>query len=255
MADETKISWADHTWNPWEGCTRISEGCRHCYMFTLLERFGRNPRKPRRTGTWGDPVRWNEDAFASRHQELVFTCSLSDWFHPKADRWRGEAWEVVRSCPNLIFQILTKRPLRIADHLPSDWGEGYPNVWLGTSVEDNAHVWRADVLRRIPARTRFISAEPLLGGLTDLDLEDIHWLIVGGESGPEFRPMRKAWARHLRELARGARVPYFFKQSSHLYTERGTLLDGRDWKEFPGGHIMGTDGRIIHPRVNLEVPA
>jgi protein gp37 len=124
--------------------------------------------------------------------------------------------------------------LRIADHLPPDWGQGgYDNVWLGVSIEDDGHVWRADVLRKIPARVRFISAEPLLGPLPSLDLRGFHWLIVGGESGPGYRPMDRDWARQLRDKAKAEGAAFFFKQSAGFRPGRGDLLDGRGWKEFP----------------------
>ena len=193
VSQTTGISWTDRTWNPWEGCSKISIGCANCYMFADLIRFGRDPNQPHRTKTWGDPIKWNRQAENSAPSR-VFTCSLSDWFHEGADQWRAEAWEVIRRCPNLQFQVLTKRPLRIADHLPADWGDGYPNVWLGVSIENNDYVWRADVLRKIPAHVRFIGAEPLLGPLPDLDLRGFHWLIAGGESGPGYRPMDRNWA-------------------------------------------------------------
>ena len=233
MSEKTGISWTEHTWNPWEGCTRISPGCANCYMFAQLERYGRDPSQPRRTKTWDDPARWDAVAAEAGKPALVFTCSLSDWFHEAADAWRPEAWEVIRSCPHLRFQVLTKRAFRIAEHLPPDWGDGYPNVWLGVSIEDNEHVWRADVLRKIPARTRFISAEPLLGALPDLDLRGFHWLIVGGESGSGHRDMEHTWARQLRDLAKSHGVAFFFKQSSAPKSGDGDLLDGRQWQEFP----------------------
>jgi protein gp37 len=202
-------------------------------MFTLLHRHGRDPTAVRRTQTWKDPPRWDAAARECGTPTLVFTCSLSDFFHPAADAWRAEAWAVIRACPHLRFQVLTKRPARIAGRLPADWGPGYPNVWLGVSIGVNASVWRADVLRRIPARVRFISAEPLLGPLPDLDLAGIHWLIAGGESGPGFRPMDHAWACHLRDLTQAAGAAFFFKQSAALQPGRGALLDGRAWEEFP----------------------
>jgi protein gp37 len=235
MADVTAIAWTHHTWNPIEGCRRVSEGCRNCYMHDQLRRFGRDPSVPRRTKTWEQPYRWEQRSRQTGVPELVFTCSLSDWFIEEMDRWRDDAWEVVRDCPHLIFQILTKRPQRIQDHLPADWGAGYANVWLGVSIESNDYRWRADLLRQVPARVRFISAEPLLGPLPDLDLTGIHWLIVGGESGPHFRPMDLDWARDLRDRAKAAGVAFFFKQSAGLLPGRGELLDDREWKEFPAG--------------------
>ena len=176
MGEKTNISWTQRTWNPWRGCTKVSPGCRNCYMFVAQNRYGNNPSVVTRTKTWRDPARWQRQAEASDTIELVFTCSWSDWFHKDADPWRDEAWQVIASCPNLAFQILTKRPDRIADCLPDDWGTGYQNVWLGTSIESNRYVHRADTLRDVPAQVRFISAEPLLGPLPDLNLDGIHWL-------------------------------------------------------------------------------
>ena len=112
-----------YTWNPWRGCTKISPGCQHCYMFRDQRRYGRDPSVVVRTKTWRDPLRWQKKAEAAGRTDLVFTCSWSDWFHEDADPWRDEAWGVVCGCPNLTFQILTKRPARILGHLPADWAE------------------------------------------------------------------------------------------------------------------------------------
>jgi protein gp37 len=202
-------------------------------MFEQLARFGRDPTRPRRTQTWDQPYRWEQRARQNGVPELVFTCSLSDVFIEEADAWRDDAWEVFRDCPHLIFQILTKRPQRVLGHLPADWGEGYANVWLGVSIENEDYLWRADALRQVPARVRFISAEPLLGPLPGLDLAGFHWLIVGGETGPQFRPMDPEWARQLRDEAKAAGVAFFFKQASGRLLGRGDMLDGREWKEFP----------------------
>lgn len=202
-------------------------------MFTAQTRYGNDPSVVIRTKTWRDPYRWQREAEEGDRQELVFTCSWSDWFHEDADAWRDEAWAVVRDCPNLVFQILTKRPERIRQHLPDDWGSGYANVWLGVSIESNRYVRRAEILKSVAASVRFISAEPLLGPLPDLNLNHIDWLIVGGESGPSFRTMDPEWARDLRNRSVTARVPFFYKQSSALRTETDTLLDGEEWKELP----------------------
>lgn len=240
MGETTKISWTEHTWNPWRGCTKISPGCAHCYMYTQQERFGGNPFVVMQTKTtWNDPLRWQREAAAAGRTERVFTCSWSDFFHEDADAWRERAWQIIIRCPNLQFQILTKRPENIAERLPRTpwlgdfWGVGWPNVWLGVSIENPAFAWRADELRKIPARVHFISAEPLLAGLPDLDLTDIEWLIVGGESGPGFRLMKTEWARELRDKALDAGTAFFFKQISAPRTEMGCLLDGREWKEYP----------------------
>lgn len=233
MSEATIIAWTKRTWNPWRGCTKISPGCKHCYMFTAQERYGRDPKEVVRTKTWGDPAKWQREAATEDRLDMVFTCSWSDWFHKDADDWRDDAWQLVKRCPNLQFQILTKRSERIADHLPADWGEGYPNVWLGVSIESDEYTWRADHLRDIPAAVRFISAEPLLSPLPSLNLAGIDWLIVGGESGPGWRPMEHDWARQLRNMCAISGTAFFFKQSAAPRTEMGIELDGKIVREFP----------------------
>lgn len=202
-------------------------------MFTAQNRYGNDPTLVVRTKTWSDPLRWQREAQIQGRRDMVFTCSWSDWFHETADQWRDDAWALVRQCPNLTFQILTKRPERVLKCLPLDWSNGYENVWLGVSVENDEYVWRADVLRNIPARVRFISAEPLLGDLPSLNLEGFHWLIVGGESGTNFRPMQLEWAQYLRDRAVGAGISFFFKQSAAKRSESGTVLDGQTWRQYP----------------------
>ena len=238
MSDQTIIAWTEHTWNPWRGCTKVSPGCAHCYMFTAQERYGQDPETVIRTGTWGQPAKWEREAAAARRTARVFTCSWSDWFHVDADPWRAEAWAVVKACPHLHFQILTKRDDRIVAHLPPDWGEGYPNVWLGVSIENDRHTYRADRLRDIPAAVRFISAEPVLGPMPSLDLRGIDWLIVGGESGPNFRAMDHAWVRELRALAAAAGTAFFFKQSAAPKTEMGIELDGQIVRDYPTPRVI-----------------
>lgn len=202
-------------------------------MFRDQARYGRDPGEVVRTKTWRDPFRWQKKAEAAGRRDRVFTCSWSDWFHADADAWRPEAWDVVRRCPNLVFQILTKRPERVRDHLPPDWGAGYDNVWLGVSVENNDSVGRADVLRQVPARTRWVCAEPLLGPVPDLNLDGIHWVVAGGESGPGWRPMDVQWARDLRDKCVAAAVPFYFKQSNGTYPGTKPRLDGRLHQETP----------------------
>src|SRR3990167_1919352 len=184
MSEHTGIEWTDRTWNPWMGCERVSPGCDHCYMFSEQKRHGRDPSVVVRSKTTFDaPLKWKAPNDGTGN--LVFTCSWSDWFHKDADPWRDEAWDIIRRTPHLTYQILTKRPSRIARHLPTDWDNGYPNVWLGTSVESQEWLMRIRVLNDVPARIHFVSAEPLLGSLALRDTATmIQWLIVGGESGP-----------------------------------------------------------------------
>jgi protein gp37 len=203
-------------------------------MFAWAKRAGLDPQAVTRTKTWRDPLRWQRAAANGDPRKKVFTCSLSDWFHEDADPWRDEAWEVIRSCPDLVFQILTKRPENIASRLPADWGAGYPNVWLGVSVENRRHgLPRIPLLRAIPAAIRFLSIEPLLEDLGSIDLGGIDWVIVGGESGSGWRRMDHAWARAIRDQCRAARVLFFFKQSAGSKPETGTLLDGQEHREIP----------------------
>lgn len=240
MSDKTIIAWTQRTWNPWRGCTKISPGCTNCYMFTAQERYGRNPAEVVRTKTWTDPLKWQREAEASGRTERVFTCSWADWFHEDADPWRDEAWAVIRRTPNLIYQILTKRADNILSRLPADWGsDGYANVWLGVSCEDRRYgLPRIDKLRPIPAVVRFLSVEPLLEDLGTLNLSGIDWVIVGGESGPGFRPMDLDWARSIRDQCQAASVPFFFKQSAAPRTEMGIELDGQIVHNFPTPRVV-----------------
>jgi protein gp37 len=221
MGSESNIAWTDATWNPWMGCTKVSPGCDNCYMFREQRHYGHDPEVVRRSKTkFAEPLRWREP-------RRVFTCSWSDWFHKDADQWRDEAWAIIKATPQHTYQILTKRPGRIARHLPADWGDGYPNVWLGVSVESQEQAFRVRQLRDVPARVRFVSAEPLIGPL-DLShgaLAGIHWLIVGGESGPDGvrRNMDLEWARSLQRECRDAGTAFFFKQRSGRTSE---LTDG-----------------------------
>lgn len=196
MGKTTGISWASATWNPFMGCTKVSPGCDFCYAERDHVKYGMNFAEVRRSKTkFDDPLRW-------RKPERIFTCSWSDWFHVDADKWRDDAWSIIRHCPQHTFLILTKRPGRIRHCLPSDWGDGWPNVWLGTSVESNEYLHRMRVLRDTPAALRFVSCEPLLGPLPDLDLTGFQWVIVGGESGSKrtARPMHPDWVRSIRDL-------------------------------------------------------
>jgi protein gp37 len=235
MGDTTAIHWTNSTWNPWVGCRKVSAGCKNCYMFRDMARYGKDPLDVHRTAkaTFEQPLHYADP-------RLIFTCSWSDFFIEQADAWRDEAWRIIRDTPH-TYQILTKRPERIAEHLPADWGEGYPNVWLGVSVENQGAAHRIMTLRKIPARIRFISAEPLLGPLylTDYTAPILyfHWLIVGGESGPNARPMSKQWARSLISSAETLGIPVFFKQVGGTAKIGGVWggdeLDGKRYQQFP----------------------
>lgn len=242
MSAETLIAWTDSTWNPWMGCTKVSAGCANCYAETLTRnRMGKSlwgPNATRQVTTadyWRKPLKWNREAAKAGTIHKVFCASLCDVFedHPIANETRPKLWDLVRVTPNLAWQILTKRPERILENLPADWHDGYPNVWLGTSVEDMRVAHRADALRDIPAVVRFISYEPALGPLHDLDLRGIDWVIVGGESGSGYRPMDLDWARSMRLHCEAHDVAFFFKQSSAYRTEMGIELDGEIVRKYP----------------------
>lgn len=229
----TTIEWTEFTWNPVSGCTKVSQGCKHCYAERIAGRFWDDrpftdvrvhPDRLSQPGTWRKPRR-------------VFVNSMSDLFHEQVpDQFIEQVFLTMLSFPMHTFQILTKRAERVAalaSFLP--WPE---NVWMGVSVEDNSAVHRIDELRRVPAALRFLSLEPLLGPLKELQLNDIHWVIVGGESGPGARPMRERWVLDILKKCRAAEVPFFFKQWGGVFKgRRGRELQGRTYDGFPSiGH-------------------
>lgn len=246
MSDATIIAWTFHTFNPWMGCRKISPGCNHCYAERLtrdrmgLHVWGNGDRQITSRANWRKPVQWNREAQAEGVCRKVFCGSLCDWAedNPSLLAARGSLWDLILATPWLDWQLLTKRADRIAECLPTDWADGYANVWLGTSIESDNYTWRADRLREIPAVVRFISYEPALGPLTSLDLSGIDWLIVGGESGPNYRPFDHQWARDLRDRCRVSGTAFFFKQSAAPRTEMGTELDGEIVREYPRPRVF-----------------
>lgn len=208
-----------------------------------LNLWGANATRQITKQPWKDVLSWQTKAqkgvpgvLGEGKPQLVFTGSLMDWAEDRADlvSARNQMWDVIKKCDHLHFQMLTKRPENIVKFLPKDWGsEGYPNVWLGTSVEDMRVSERADILREIPAVVRFISYEPALGSLNDLDLKGIDWVIFGGESGSGFRRANLNWAREMKAKCENDDVAYFFKQSSAFRTEQGIELDGEIVRKFP----------------------
>lgn len=238
MGESTSIEWTDATWNPWMGCLKVSPGCKQCYMYRDMKRYGRNPKVVTRSKTtFNNPLKWVNQ---KKPGTKIFTCSWSDWFIDQADEWRDEAWDIARQTPQFIYQILTKRPENIADRLPADWGDGWPNVWLGVSVESKQYLHRAWHLRDIPAAVRFISYEPALEFVNFNELfmaGGIHWLISGGESGYDPRPVNLGWFTHAREACQRHGVAYFHKQNGGNRKIDGAWggrkLDGRTWGEFP----------------------
>lgn len=240
----TAIEWTDEVWNPMTGCTKISAGCDHCYAHVVAQRRTReqylrqlpvkdtpeNRADPFAPRFWPErlewPLRWKEP-------RRIFVNSMSDVFHAHFSLEQiQQVFTVMALAEQHQFQVLTKRPeraLRLADELP--WA---PNIWMGTSIEDMRVARRADALREIPAAVRFISAEPLLGPLDDLNLDGIHWVIAGGESGAGARPVHVDWARGLRDRCEDAGVHFFWKQWGGITAKSGGReLDGRTWDEYP----------------------
>lgn len=226
MGQTSAIEWTEATWNPWHGCLKVSPGCAHCYMYRDKRRYGQDPALIVRSKTSFDaPKKW-------KGAKMIFTCSWSDFFVREADQWRAEAWNVIRDTPQHTYQILTKRPERIGDHLPDGWP--FRNVWLGVSVENPRFYHRIEALKVIPASVRFLSLEPLLAPMASVPLEGISWVVVGGESGPGCRPMKPEWVREIREQCRKADVAFFFKQWGGPRKDvSGRELDGRTWNAMP----------------------
>ena len=250
MGENSKIEWCHHTFNPWEGCEKVSAGCANCYAEQRDKQYhggahwGPNgTRKMMSEAYWKQPHKWNREAQKAGERRRVFCASLADVFedHPTIMAgWRARLGDLIFRTPRLDWLLLTKRPENVIRMLPDFWinfSEPYTmplNVWLGTSVENKKEFWRIDELRKIPARIRFLSLEPLLEDLGTVDLTGVSWVIVGGESGPGARPMEVAWARSLRDQCQAAGVAFHFKQWGGVNKKAtGRTLDSRTWDEFP----------------------
>lgn len=221
---DTDIAWTDTTWNPVHGCSKVSAGCDNCYAERISRQYG-HTAEPWTAAHAAENVTVRPDKLDEPYQldepTRVFVNSMSDLFHAKVpDRFIQDVFGVMRNCPEHIFQVLTKRPGRAA-HLPIDWP---PNVWVGTSIEDARVTPRLDPLRDCGAALRFVSFEPLIGPVGEVDLTGFDWAIVGGESGPGYREMEHEWARDIYRQCRDQDVAFFFKQSSGLRPETGTRL-------------------------------
>jgi protein gp37 len=193
MGQTSAIQWTDATWNIARGCTKVDEDCKFCYMYRdSFNNTRYNPLQVNRTKTvFNLPLRIQEPS-------KIFTSSLTDFFHEAIDSYRHEAWDIIRQCPQHTFQILTKRPERVMEHVPEDWGNGWDNVWLGTSVGSQGAVTRIDALERTTAKTKFISFEPLHERIEHGYVAMVDWVIIGGESGNEtgkyrYRPCELEW--------------------------------------------------------------
>jgi protein gp37 len=249
------INWCDNTFNGWEGCTRVSPGCDHCYAETRdgrhmtepVDHWGKGaPRRVMSDVKWREPLKWDREAAESGTRPRVFCASLGDWADSEAPAGQRERlWALIRETPNLDWLLLTKRAGNIRRMLPPDWGVGYPNVWLGVTVENRQHgLPRLDVLRSIPAAVRFASIEPLLEDLGTVDFTGINWAIIGGETGSGARSMDTEWVAALIEQCRAQGVAPWVKQLGKLPSDSGARLvvigdDGKasanaeDWSLWP----------------------
>jgi protein gp37 len=247
MAGPSNIEWTEATWNPIAGCSMVSPGCTNCYAQRMAARlnamhvtkYADTTRKSGRRFVWTGRVNFDESTLAAplkwRKPLRIFVNSMSDLFQsPVPESFVRRVWETMEQAHWHTFQILTKRPERMRDILRGGDFRVLENVWLGTSVESQEFVDRIDVLRETPAHIRFVSFEPLIGPVIDADLSNVHWAIVGGESGPAARPMESWWVEELRDMCRKQRVAFFFKQWGGIGKDRtGRTLEGRTWDEYP----------------------
>jgi len=234
----SKIEWTDSTWNPLTGCNKVSLGCKHCYAERMAFRLKAMGNPNYRNGfqltlhehVLNLPLSWKTPQF-------IFVNSMSDLFHEDVPlEFILRVFDVMKQASWHSFQVLTKRSKRLAD-LSSEieWPE---NVWMGVSVENAKYTFRIDHLRQTDAKTKFLSLEPLLGPIPNLDLAGINWVIVGGESGPSARPIEESWVIDLRDQCNEANVPFFFKQWGGVNRKKaGRLLENRTWDELPTGRM------------------
>lgn len=282
MAKNSQIEWTHHTFNPWWGCAKVSPACENCYAEQWAKRVGQQlwgkaaPRRLFGEAHWKEPLAWNESARVARQRQRVFCASMADVFEERAelDEQRLRLWRLIRATPHLDWLLLTKRPENIGRMAPWDETPWPRNVWLGTTVETQQHAEkRLPHLLKHTAAVRFLSCEPLLGGI-DLSkwfqrdgLHPIDWVIAGGESGPGARPMHPDWAKNLLNQCRDAKVAFHFKQWGHWVPaeiaeqtakvtvinlpkekpvemvrlpkkEAGRILDGRTWDGFPAIRVL-----------------
>jgi protein gp37 len=249
MATNSKIEWTEATWNPVAGCTIISPGCTNCYAMRLATRLAAmgQTKYQATTRKSGGRFKWNgtvklDDASVDlprgwKRGKLIFVNSMSDLFHDKVSlKFIQRVFKTMNETPQHTYQILTKRSERVEKLSTSlTWTS---NIWMGTSVENSDYVWRIDCLRRTGAAVKFLSLEPLLGPLDNLNLQGIDWAIVGGESGPGARPMKKSWVRSIRRQCEASGVAFHFKQWGGVNKKKsGRMLDGRTWDGMPSVRV------------------
>lgn len=258
---ETQIEWTDATWNPVAGCSIVSAGCTHCYAMEMARRLeamdvAKYVGLTRRSGgraIWNGVVREDENALVIplrwRKSRKIFVNSMSDLFHESvSDAFILKVWQVMRETPHHHYQILTKRPERMAEFVSTLVRDVLPNVWLGTSIENAEVVRRIDHLRAVPAVIRFLSFEPLIGPVGDVDLSGIHWAIVGGESGRSARPIREEWIDEIHAQCEEHETAFFFKQwgtwgkdnKRRSKKANGREYRGKTWDEMPTAFSIAT---------------
>jgi len=272
MGNKSEIQWTDATWNIARGCTKVDADCKYCYMYrqSLNDTRYKADQVTKTKSVFNLPLNYKEmHSQCWNGRPLIFTSSLTDFFHEDIDGFRNEAWDIIKKCPHLIFQILTKRPERIKDHLPADWGEGYDNVWLGTSIGSKSGIKRLFDLQSITAKTKFLSLEPMYEeldlmypienfengptyccsgrdcGCMGMPIEPpilhgIQWVIVGGESGNDngkykYRPCKIEWIERVVSDCKSLNIPVFVKQVGTYLAKQLNMSErhGGNFYEFP----------------------
>ncbi len=233
---QSSIEWTELTWNPVTGCTKVSQGCKFCYAEVMAKRLKAMGLEKYKNGfdvtihpeTLEEPYRWKKS-------RVVFVNSMSDLFHPDVPvGFIKDVFQVMNENPQHVFQVLTKRTDLLLEYDQEGLLEWTENIWMGTSVENDRVKHRIDTLRKTKAKTKFLSCEPLIGPLSNMNLEGIHWLIVGGESGHSPRPMKPEWVIDIKEQCNKADVPFFFKQwGGRNKKKAGRKLDGKTWDQLP----------------------
>ena len=234
--NKTKIQWTEMTWNPITGCTKISDGCLNCYAARMAKRL-KAMGNPRYINEFEVTVHKDllEVPLDIKQPKMIFVNSMSDLFHKDVpDAIIVKVFETMNKAHWHTFQVLTKRPERVLAMDQAGLLKWSPNIWMGTTVENDKYIDRLDKLRETKANIKFLSCEPLLGSLKDISLEEIDWVIVGGESGPKSREMKKEWVLELKELCEKDGVAFFFKQWGGINKKKsGRMLDGKTYDEYP----------------------
>jgi protein gp37 len=247
MAGSSDIEWTEATWNPIAGCALVSPGCTNCYAMRMAARlqamgmakYAGTTRKSGRRHVWTGRINIDSASITAplnwRKSKRIFVNSMSDLFQDGVqEEFVRRIWDIMEQAHWHSFQLITKRPQRMLEMVSDQNFPLLPNLWLGVSVENDAHLDRIGILRRVPARVRFISFEPLLGPIVAPDLTDIHWAIVGGESGPRARPMQAWWVEALRDACERQHVAFFFKQwGGKRKKQAGRLLNGKICEGYP----------------------